>query len=461
MKRIWRKFTIIEAIMLTFVLLSSCSSTDNNIDNGNVSQPSIEGDSSNTSTDLVESENKTSSTGSELENYCIFTIITSCSLPGGNPDNCFNFPNDEEYPPDNLWIGATERGTETEAEPNHKYIAVNLEGEYLGALDSDDYYIVSSFFDGVACVMDSQLGERKLVNTEMVDVTSEYVNSSEGETVIGLGSDKTGITLWTRKNTDTYNSHLTELFAKDLSGNVKQRWTSQIKLTKDVGNILKIEHINGAYYAYCYYEKYVVLNVETGGVINIGEQHSDIELDTVFDDGSFLTSIDHGNFLGLTWYSPELERAKKILLYEDVSHSNYGEGLMYIKGEMDDVPFQGFVDEKGAIVISLDANLNITNSPIYRGNYALIELENVAGETFVTLMDKTGNFAFEPIKGEAWSASYRGELEGHQYYIKCDGDYYYLKPDGNKEKIEFDFENSTGFLGSIYLASMDEFAKLN
>ena len=76
-------------------------------------------------------------------------------------------------------------------------------------------------------------------------------------------------------------------------------------------------------------------------------------------------------------------------------------------------------------------------------------------------MDKTGNFAFEPIKGEAWSASYRGELEGHQYYIKCDGDYYYLKPDGNKEKIEFDFENSTGFLGSIYLASMDEFAKLN
>ena len=68
-----------------------------------------------------------------------------------------------------------------------------------------------------------------------------------------------------------------------------------------------------------------------------------------------------------------------------------------------EAPFLGFVDEKGTPVITLDANLDITNTPVYREGFALLEIENDGGEHFVTLIDKDGKFAFEPIKGEVWA----------------------------------------------------------
>ena len=53
--------------------------------------------------------------------------------------------------------------------------------------------------------------------------------------------------------------------------------------------------------------------------------------------------------------------------------------------------------------------------------------------------------------------TYRGELNGNQYYIKQNDDFYYLKPDGSTEKIEFDFKNCKGFMGKIYIVSDETF----
>lgn len=448
MKWIGSKLAIIAAIVLTTNLLSACSLKKD----GTASEESF-------NTDNL--QNSVSTQDNELEKYCRYQILSSSTLPGGNTANTFSLQYDENYPPENFWLIATEKGTENENQPKQKYIAVDLDGKYIGAIDKESYYIISPFFDGISCVMDSETGERKLINTKMEDITSKYINLEDGEQVIGVGADKTGTTLWTRKNRDTYDSHSTELLAKDLSGSIKQTWSSQDALTEDIEKVFSIEHINGANYIYYYFGNYVVLNVETGDVTSVGEQHSGIRLDTMFDDGSYLTAKGSNNYTQLNWYSSTGEMSKEILMYGDVANSDYGEGLMYIRGEIDDVPYEGFVDQHGTPVINLDVSLNITNLPIYRGDYALIELENEGGESFVTLLDKTGKFAFEPVKGEVWSdlmaRVYRGELEGNKYYIRQNHDFYYLKPDGSTEKIEFDFEHCTGFLGKIYIVFDETF----
>lgn len=446
MKKIAKSLLIVAALVLSVGLFSACGSGNKASSDSNLNQPVTT--ESSTTKNL---ENDASIQGNELEKYCRLQLLSSCSLPGGNPANTFSFQYDENYPPENFWLVATEKGTENENQPKQKYIAVDLDGKYIGAIDKESYYIISPFFDGISCVMDSQTGERKLIDTKMKDVTSRYVDLEDGEEVIGIGADKTGVTLWTRKNTDTYDSHSTELFAKDLSGTIKQTWSSQDKLTEDIEKVFSIEHINGANYMYCYFDNYVVLNVETGNVISVYEEYLDVWLDTLFDDGSYLTAMGSNNYTQLNWYSSTGEMLKEILMYGNVAHSDYGEGLMYIRGDINDVPYEGFVDQHGTPVINLDASLNITNLPVYRGDYALIELENEGGETFVTLLDKEGKFAFEPIKGEHYT--YHGELEGHQYYIEQDGNFYYLKPDGSTEKIEFDIENCKGFLGKIYIVS--------
>ena len=461
MKKTVKSLSIVAAFVLSVGLFSACGSENNASSDSNLNHPVTAESSTEEPVNTESLENDTPTQENEIEKYCRLQLLSSCSLPGGNPANTFSFQYDENYPPENFWLVATEKGTENENQPIQKYIAVDLDGKYIGAIDKESYYIISPFFDGISCVMDSETGERKLIDTKMEDVTSKYIDLEGGEQVVGVGADKTGTTLWTRKNTDTYDSHSSELFAKDLSGNIKQTWNSQDKLTEDIENIFSIEHINGANYVYYYFGNYVVLNVETGSVISVGEQHSGIGLDTVFDDGSYLTTAGSSNYTNLTWYSSTGEISKEILMYGDVANSDYGEGLMYIRGEIDDVPYEGFVDQHGTPVVNLDVSLNITNLPIYRGDYALVELENEVGETFVTLLDKTGKFAFEPIKGEVWNdlmgRTYRGELEGNQYYIKQNDDFYYLTPDGSTEKIEFDFKNCKGFLGKVYIVSDETF----
>lgn len=440
MKRIARSLSILAVFMLSAGLFSACSSDNIDSSNSGLNQSAATEDS------IEEPMNTGSTEENELENYCKFQLLSL----GYN----------EEYPPESLWFQAVVKDTEDEYHPTVRYVAVDLEGNYIGALDRDNNDVVSSFFDGVACVVDTQTGERMLIDTEMLDVTSKYLDMEGGEQVVALGADKTGITLWTRKTTDTYDSHSTELFAKDLSGKVKQTWSSQDELTEDIENVNLIEHINGSNYVYCYYDNYVMLNVETGTAVSVGEQHSGIHLDTMFDDGSFMTVFGNGsNHKKLTWYSPVGEPKKELLLYGDVASASYGEGLMYVRGEVNDVLYQGFVDENGNSVIDLDTKLHITNSPVYRDGYALTELENSGGETFVTLLDKEGNFAFEPMKGEIWNGlmaqAYYGELEGHQYYIKQGDEFYYLNSDGSIEKADYDFSKCFGFLGHTYVMSED------
>ena len=461
MKRIAKSLSTVVAFVLSVGLFSACGSENNASSDNNINQPVTTESSTEEPINTESLENDASTQENELDKYHWFRLLSSFSLPGGGGSNpkTYNFQYNEDYPPENFWLEATEKGIENENQSKEKYIAVNLDGEYIGAVDKDRYYvpnkesydIVSPFFEGVSCVMVKQTRERKLIDTKMEDVTSRYVNLEDGEEVIGIGSDKTGVTLWTRKSTDTYDSHSTELFAKDLSGNIKQTWNSQDKLTENIENIFSIEHVSGANYVYHYSNNYVILNIETGNVIGVEEPYVRFDLD-IFDDGSYFTSTNNRAF---RWYSPTGEISKEIGVNGDVAHSNYGEGLMYIRGDINNVAYKGFVDQHGTSVINLDASLNITNLPVYRGDYALIELENEGGETFVTLLDKKGKFAFEPIKGKCYP--YRGELEGHQYYIEQGGNYYYLEPDGSTEKIKFDIENCKGFLGKVYIVSDETF----
>lgn len=461
MKRTTKRLSIAVVLVLSVGLFSACGS-ENNVSSNNALKQSITSESSTEELTNTESlGNDALTQEDELEKYCQIRLLSECELPDGK---WINLEYNEDYPPESLWFQAIVRGTENEDHPQLKYVAVNLEGDCIGVLNQENSAIVSPFFDGVACIVDSETGERKLIDTQMEDVTSKYIDLKTGEEIVTLSADKTGITLWTRRTADTYDSHITDLFAKDMSGNIKQTWSSQNELTEDIEYVNIIEHINGSNYVYCYYDNYVILNVETGSVVSIGEQHSGIRLDTMFDDGSFMTASGNGvNYRGLTWHTPNGDVKKELLLYapnkyENVVQSSYGEGLMYVKGEINDVLYQGFVDENGGFVINLDVNLNITNWPVYREGYALVELENDGGETFVTLLDKAGNFAFEPIKGEVLGQwAYFGKLEGHQYYIEQNDDFYYLNSDGSIEKADHDFSECFGFLGYTYVMAEDSF----
>lgn len=481
MQKIVKRLFVVFGLLSVIALLVSCSKTNIYTTTANQDQSEVNkndsGDDGKSFTNNVaeniinvpsnaensESESITQEQEDSLHNYSNFQLLEDCFLPGGNPDNSFHLQYDEEFPPENLWLSALEKGTGNDNE--QYYVAVGLDGTYLGAINKKEYYIVSPFFDGVSCVFDGNTGEKRLINTNMEDVTALYVDSQNDEQVVGVGSDKTGITLWTRKNTDTYDSHSTELFAKDLSGNIKQTWSSRDEITENIENILSIEHINGANYVYCYFDNYVILNVETGKTISVGELHSDIQLYELFEDGSYLSTINSRGYANLTWHLPTGEISKEINLYGDVAISDYGEGLMYVRGEIDDTQFEGFVDQSGIPLISLDVKLNVTNYPVFRGEYALLELENQGGETFITLLDKSGEFAFEPIKGKVWSdlmgRTYRGDLEGNQYYFMKDDSFYYLYADGSTKKIEYDFQNCRGFLGKTYIISTESFEIVN
>ncbi len=66
---------------------------------------------------------------------------------------------------------------------------------------------------------------------------------------------------------------------------------------------------------------------------------------------------------------------------------NYGDGLIYV----DEI----FYDNNGKKVLDF-RDKNIYNSPVFVNGYALVRFKNDKGTDFCTIMDKKGNFIFEP-----------------------------------------------------------------
>src|SRR5699024_6836254 len=107
-------------------LFSACSSDNSDSSNSGLNQSAATEDS------IEEPMNTGSTEENELENYCKFQLLSL----GYN----------EEYPPESLWFQAVVKDTEDEYHPTVRYVAVDLEGNYIGALDRDNNDVVSSFF---------------------------------------------------------------------------------------------------------------------------------------------------------------------------------------------------------------------------------------------------------------------------------------------------------------------------
>ena len=78
---------------------------------------------------------------------------------------------------------------------------------------------------------------------------------------------------------------------------------------------------------------------------------------------------------------------------------------MYVYGEADgyDGGLNGFITTDLEYV---GLNFNVSNEPQFVGDYALVEMENDGGVAFITLIDRTGEMMFEPVKGYALSEPY-------------------------------------------------------
>lgn len=430
-------------LILALIALSACNTKNDKTAEQSMNVP--EKQEINTSDQM---QNEVSTKEKELQEYELNQFCFSCTYHIGNLMGTVNLENySPDFPPESIWFSANKKEADDSEESSKQYVAVDLDGQFIGALDGDKYAIISPFFDGVACILDLEESRRMLINTEIQDVTGQYVDVEGEEEVIILGSDETGITLWTRQDIDTYDSHSTELRAKDLSGQIKNVWSTNEEATKDIDKLSYVYYLSGANCSYSYLDTTVILNLTTGNAMTFED------FNTMFDDGSFLTADKAGNGLKYTWHDSTNESSIEFPLIGYCGEFN--DGFMFFRGENEEAPFLGFVDEKGTPVITLDANLEITNTPVYREGFALVEIKNDGGERFVTLIDMDGKFAFEPIKGEVWAMSgtspYRGKLENHEYYIKQQDDFYYLNSDGTTEKIPYNFENAQEILGKTYV----------
>jgi len=154
--------------------------------------------------------------------------------------------------------------------------------------------------------------------------------------------------------------------------------------------------------------RYALLNVLTGELVNP-------EYDTTIYDLVQITAIhniDNGFGVWDPYYSSN-GTSRKVSLYsidsswntveiiQDVQFTvnsargrvmaDYAEGLFYVYNK------HGFYDIDGNLVIDLsEYNLQFSTPPVFSGGYCLLELKNDQYSCFFTLINKAGEFMFEP-----------------------------------------------------------------
>jgi len=291
---------------------------------------------------------------------------------------------------DEFWVGADINAAQTNN--GAVFVAVDKEMNPSYIMSADNYSICSGFYNHMSVIFDKQASRNMVIDIEGNDITSKYADEVHGESIVGMWEDETGITIWTTQDVDTFDSHVTSLYAKNVDGAIKQSWDSD-KLS--MYNLSKLTFVEKGIYQF----GNNVIDVVSGNGFTYPPSGNSYIIKGVDESGSVFTTQSH---TGIAKYSNLGEFLWGFGLYGDKVVGKYSSGLLFLRGddgEINGIDYNGFVDAECNYMIPLE--LNVTNEPFFSENYALIECENSAGVKFVTLIDKQGTILFEPIQGES------------------------------------------------------------
>ncbi|MDD6175909.1 MAG: hypothetical protein PUC59_09165 [Firmicutes bacterium] len=337
-----------------------------------------------------------------------------------------------------FWAKATNTGRE-DAPDGSIYIWMDEELTPLQFLSAEDYTLCSGIYGGRAVVREKETKTTKVLAADGTDVTAEYADGEQRESVIGMWEDETGLSVWTVQEVDTYDKHCTVLSAKDAEGNLKMSWDSQQypDLQLYASALEEFRYVSGG--TYCFDQS--VVDVKSGNAFNYPPSGNRYVVYGADDSGNVFTFHNNGSNRSMIKYSVSGDKIWELALFGDPSYTfgPYRDGMIYASGkDTDGKVYNGFIDGDGNSVI--DTELTISNNPFFIGDYALVELSNEAGVKFVTLMDTQGNMAFEPIRGEQAyflsGSTYAEKVAALEYYLaKIDDKIVLLSPDGDQEEI--------------------------
>lgn len=302
----------------------------------------------------------------------------------------------------------------------------------LHVLDKDDYTICSGIYNGITLVEDEQNDRKIIINVDGDDITSRYANVEQGEQVVGIWEDSTGISVWTVLSVDTYDSHVTTLYAKDMTGNVKMSWSSDefpdLQLYRSA--LDEFEYISNGTYMF----DQSVIDIKSGDGFCYPPSGNNYAVNGTDEEGNVYTFHNNGSTSSIYKLSSSGDEIWKMTLYgRNTIGGHFSSGLIYVRGQDGNRnEINGFFDKTGNCVIVTD--LNISNYPAFLGEYVLLEITNEAGVKFVTLMDKKGNMLFEPIKGAVPNSGlgiFAAIVASKEYYLaKVDDEIVLLHLDG-------------------------------
>lgn len=261
---------------------------------------------------------------------------------------------------------------------NNNIYLINEEGKKLFELgDTTTGYgvpdTVEDFKDGFAKVKDEN-GER-IINKSgktVLEINSdmEVENSGEGFAIV-------------ETEEEDYLGKTKKMGLYDLEENryilsLSENYTRMEYLNE--GMFLVLQKEEGSYRTPAF-----LFNTETEQTVKGPTEDRYIEEMNEYNNG-YATAVKDGTFCLIDKNGNE--KTLGVDGFYGLNTGKYSEGLVYIK--------EAFYDENGNKAIDL-ADQNVDNLPVFVDGYAFVTFDNGSNE-YYTIMDKTGQFLFEPKK---------------------------------------------------------------
>ena len=322
---------------------------------------------------------------------------------------------------DGCWVFARNE------ESGYSYLWIDKDMNLVLNVDAEQFRVCSDIYEDMTVIEGAADGRKMIINSKE-DISDKFVNAEQGEKILGMWKDSTGVSVWTVRVTDTYDSHITELYVKNADGEIKMMWDSEQFTDFCWDDLDKLTFANES--VYIFGQSIVDVN---GGYSFTCTGGSETEIWGVDENRDvYLSEYEYPQdwFVKRNGVGSELWRCE----VNYGGRGQFSDGLTYVRYEGRSKAYQGFIDGTGNLAINCD--LNISNTPIFVDDYAVIELENEAGIKFVTLMNRDGDIMFEPIRGQSVDSlvdthtEYISIAEWKHHIAEVDGKLVVLYADG-------------------------------
>ena len=238
----------------------------------------------------------------------------------------------------------------------------------LGIPDS-----VENFIDGYAKVEDEKserIIDKKGKTVLTINEDMEVENSGDGFAIVETDEEDY---LGTTEKMGLYDLEKQEYILELSENYTRMKYLGE-------GMFLVLQKEEGSYKTPAF-----IFNTETAQTVKGPTEDRYIEEMANYNNG-YAVAVKDGTFCLIDKNGNE--KTLGVDGFYGLTTGKYAEGLIYIK--------EAFYDENGNKVIDL-AEQNVSNYPVFVDGYALVTFDNGSND-YYTIMDKSGEFLFEPIK---------------------------------------------------------------